>query len=190
MKPSEKEKLLIELYKTHLKEILPVSGEKPRAISVPVEYPLKDRTLYHLVYLTRHAKGIAVFMEASEKLQLVQRKVRAQVKQDKRQKNSGQIEMFSDVAAIKDTSETDIRVVEQYWLENLSTTPQYFGLDMLADMLEETGWFETDLQRAFGNLQHAGKVRNLDDHTQRRRTKFVHFQENHNQGERLIKVEL
>ena len=55
-------------------------------------------------------------------------------------------------------------------------------------MLEETGWFESDLQAAFGELQREDKVNNIDDNTQRRYKKFVHF-DNNNRGERLIKVE-
>jgi three-Cys-motif partner protein len=62
--PEQKEEHLIHLYRKRLKEILPSSSGKPRAISVPVLYPTIDRTLYHLIYLTRHPKGITVFMES------------------------------------------------------------------------------------------------------------------------------
>ena len=188
MSPQEKEEHLLTLYKKCLKEILPARGGKPRTVSVPVLYPLKDRTLYHLVYLTRHAKGITVFMEASEKLELVQRRVRAQAKQEKRESRSGQQELFPASAFVSNTSQTDLDVVKQYWLGKLSTTPRLFGIEELAGMLEATGWFESDLQAAFGDLQREGKVKNIDDNTQRRYKKFVHF-ENNNQGERLIKVE-
>jgi hypothetical protein len=188
--PKEKENLLITLYKKRLKEISPAGERRPRAVSVPVLYPLKDRTYYHLVYLTRHAKGIAVFMEVSEKLDFVQRKVRAQTKQDNRQERSGQMELFPAVDAVSAVSLVDILDVEKFWLKILSDKPKRFGIEELAQMLEETCWFEGDFQRAFGNLQRAGKVKNVDDHSQRRRTKFVHFQENRNQGELLVKVKL
>ena len=52
--------------------------------------------------------------------------------------------------------------VEHYWLECLTHGPRRFGDVEFADMLEETGWFPGDFQRALGNLMEAGKVRNLD----------------------------
>lgn len=188
MTPNEKEVTLLNLYKRYLKEISPTSGGKPRAVSVPVLYPLRDRTLYYLVYLTRHAKGITVFMDASEKLELVQRRVRAQAKQNKRESRSGQRELFPASASVSNVSQTDPEVVKQYWLDKLSATPRHFGIEELAGMLEETGWFESDLQAAFKELQREGKVKNIDDKSKRRYKKFVHF-DSKNRGERLIKVE-
>ena len=94
LSPEEKEAYLLDLYRKRIKEISPAWGGKPRAVSVPVLYPTVDRTLYHLVYLTRHPKGITVFMEASEQLDLVQRRARAQAKQEDRESRSGQRELF------------------------------------------------------------------------------------------------
>jgi len=54
-------------------------------------------------------------------------------------------------------------------------------------MLEETAWFEKDLQKAFGDLEREGKVKNLES-TGRRRTKFVHFADNRSKGERLVRL--
>jgi hypothetical protein len=55
-------------------------------------------------------------------------------------------------------------------------------------MIEATGWFESDFQAAFGELASQGIVANLDDKTNRRRKKYVHFEAQHNQGEHLIKL--
>ena len=56
------------------------------------------------------------------------------------------------------------------------------------DRMEETGWFESDFQAAFSALSTQGIVKNLDDLTKRRRTKFIRFDTNQNQGERLIRL--
>jgi hypothetical protein len=66
--------------------------------------------------------------------------------------------------------------------------PRQFGIEQLADMLEETGWFESDLQTAFGELEKEGKVANLDDKTRRRSKKYVHFDAKYGQGENLIRI--
>lgn len=185
--PEEREERLVSLYLKHLKEILPARGGRPRAVTVPVLKPTIDRTLYHLVYLTRHPKGITVFMEASEKLDLVQRQTREQAKQNKREARTHQMELFQSADGVH-KEKRDVAVeVKSYWLNRLTNSARQFGIEELADMLEETGWFESDLQAAFGELEREEKVKNLET-TGKRRTKFVHFTENQNKGERLIKV--
>lgn len=180
--PEQKEEYLIHLYRKRLKEILPSCSGKPRAISVPVLYPTIDRTLYHLIYLTRHPKGITVFMEASEHLDLVQRRVRAEAKQEKRESRSGQRELFQASENVSLEKLADPAEVKAYWLNKLSISPSYFGIYELADMIEETGWFERDFQVAFHELEREGKVQNINA-TRKRRTKFIHF----TTGERLIR---
>jgi len=187
LSPEEKEKFLVNLYLQRLKDVLPANGGKPRAVSVPVLYPTIDRTLYHLAYLTRHPKGIAVFMDASDQLDLVQRRTRAQAKQENRESRSGQPELFHASGEVRKGKERCPSEVKPYWLDKLSLTPCRFGIEELADMLEETGWFESDFQAAFGELETEAKVRNMDA-KRKRRTKFVHFNAESNKGERLMKV--
>jgi len=185
MTPEEKEAYLLSLYRKRLKEIVPAKDGRPRSVSVPVLKPTIDRTLYHLVYLTRHPKGVVVFMEASERLDLVQRRARAQAKQEQRESKSHQLELFPSADGVREEKQANPLEVKSYWLTRLTTTPCRYGIEELADMLEETGWFETDFQEAFHDLEKEGKVKNLDA-TGKRRTKFVHFDQTG--GERLIKV--
>jgi len=189
MMPKQKELHLINMYRSRLKQIAPSRGGVPRTAHVPILYPLRDRTLYHLVYLTRHAKGIAVFMEASEKLELVQRRAREQAKHEHRESRTGQYEFdFKFFNESKSLESVDLTEVRSYWLQKFSSHPRRFGIEQLADMIEETGWFESDFQAAFGELVRQGIVANLDDETNRRRKKYVHFDAHHNQGEHLIRL--
>jgi len=55
-------------------------------------------------------------------------------------------------------------------------------------MIEDTGWFESDFQAAFGELAKQGIVANLDDEKNRRRKNYVHFDAHHNKGEYLIRL--
>lgn len=186
LSPEEKEEHLIGLYRKRLKEIPPVGEGRLRAASVPVQYPTIDRTLYHLVYLTRHPMGVKVFMEISEHLDFVQRRVRAQAKQETRVSRSGQLEMFSDSDRVQRENLAEPADVKLYWLNRLSATPRLFGIAELADMMEETGWFESDIQAGFGELEREGKVRNLDSKGKRSK-KPVHFSARYGRGERLKK---
>jgi len=184
MPPEEKEEHLISLYKENLKRIVPPVGGIPRTVSVKVLKPLRNRTLYHLVYLTRHPLGIVKFMEASEGLDLVQRRVRAFAKQRTRIEKSGQGELFSAEEHLpqKNTS-IDLSSVMEYWLKQLTKQPARFDITRLADMLEETGWFIGDFQQAFKELEKDAKVKNLDT----KRTRPVNAV-NFEKGERLIKT--
>ena len=186
--PKRREEHLIRLYRQQLKEITSNKGGIARTASVPILYPWRDRTLYHLVYLTRHAKGLSVFMEASEKIAYVQRRVRAQAKQEYRESRTRQLELFSSDSDIQIEEATDLSEVKTYWLDRLSHEPRRFGIEQLADMLEETGWFESDLQAAFGELVGEGSAANVDDEKKRRRKKYIHFEANRNQGERLTRL--
>jgi hypothetical protein len=190
MTPSQKEVHLMSQYRCRLKEIAPDRGGRPRTALVPILYPLRNRTLYHLVYLTRSPTGIVVFMEGSERLDIIQRQVRSQAKQENRESRTGQYEfaLSSSYGEAQNEGQVDPGEVEAYWLHKLSEAPKQFGIEQLADMIEETGWFESDFQTAFGNLAKRGKVANIDDKTDRRRKKYVHFEAKYNQGEDLIRI--
>ena len=190
MTPEQKESCLVKLYRENLKRVQPLQGRKPRSVTVPILRPDKDRTIYHLVYLTRHPLGIVKFMEASESLDFVQKAVRIQAKHDKKIQVTGQGELFGALDNIKvEEGTVPISVVKDYWLRQLTSQPQLFGVDKLADMLEETGWFERNFQEAFHELQLEGKVQNLDDaEKSKRKKKFVHFDKDRYCGERLAKV--
>lgn len=163
MSPEERERYLLSLYRANLKRISPTGGGQPRTAYVRVLKPTMDRTHYHLVYVTRHPKGIVEFMEASAGLEIVQKKIRALAKQDARILKTGQRELFpADLGLTAEREEIDLSDVKIYWLDRISDAPKRFGVYELADMLEESGWFPGDLQRALKELMKEGKVLNLD----------------------------
>ncbi len=185
MTSEQKEAYLLTMYQERLKTAQPAAKSKARSVHVKVLYPYKDRTLYALVYLTRHPKGIVEFMEASEKLEWLQRAVRLQAKQDRRVSKTLQAEMFpADVGLEEKDERIDLSVIKDYWLSRLSSTPRRFGIMELADMIEDTGWLVGDFQRAFGELLSEKKVINHDSKG-KRRVNFVHFDENKGKGELL-----
>jgi len=180
----EREDHLINQYRENLKNIQPSGSGKLRSAYVSIRHRVTERTKYHLVYLTRHPLGIVKFMAASEKMELVQKKVRAKTKQQRRIETTGQGELFSaEIDADTGEQTANIEVVKDYWLRKLSNTPRAFGNEKLADMLEETNWFETNLQQSFNELIEEGKVKNLDARS-KRPSKPVHFDKN----ERLQRV--
>jgi hypothetical protein len=128
-----------------------------------------------MVYLTRHHKGIVKFAEASEKVDSLQKIVRAQTKLD----SSEQRSLFSaeDLVEHETGNAANLDDVKEFWLRQLSSQPVRYDEARLADMLEETGWLTRDFQDAFRELQSEKKVENLDGSA--RRTKHpIHFNEN------------
>jgi three-Cys-motif partner protein len=184
MEPKDRENHLINLYRNCLKSITANSNERLRTAYVSILDSVKERTKYHLVYLTRHPLGIVKFMGASEEMDSVQQRVRARTKQQRRIETTGQEELFADIIDTGNTDTVDIDVVKRYWLTKLSDEPCRFGHEELADMLEETNWFESNFQQAFNELIDEGKAANLDA-TRKRPKKPVHFEKK----ERLQRTE-
>ena len=181
-----REKHVLDIYRRNLKRLMPAKAHWPaRSAYVRVLDREKDRTKYHLVYLTSHHHGVVVFMGISEALEPVQKLVRASTKQASRVEKSGQEELFAASDLIEtDDQAVDIAEVERFWLERLPEQAKRFGEVEFADFLEETDWFPGDLQSALGNLINSGKARNLDM-TKPRRKKFLHFEYG---GERLQRI--
>ena len=190
MTPKEREVFFMKQYRKRLKSAQPSTTRKPRSAYVKVLYPLKDRTIYDMVYLTRHPLGIVVFMEVLEKLDLIQKKVRAQAKQERRVEKSGQQEFPSAFTKIKyKDDKIGLSEVKDYWLSKLSYEPKRFGVVEFADMIEETDWFINDFQMAVKELHDEGKVINTDaKNIERRQTLFVNYKANANKGEFLKKI--
>jgi hypothetical protein len=186
--PGERERFLFNLYCRQLKVSAPIIGDAiPRCAHMRVLHPTRDRTVYDLVYLTWDPLGLVTFMEASEQLELQQKKVRALARQSKKVKRSRQLEIFSADKFVGDEPAVDSTKAKEYWLAKLSHAPKRFGVTEFADMLEETGWFMEDFQRAFLELEREGKVRNLAS-TGMRTGNPVRYWANGNRGEVLEKV--
>ena len=181
-----REKFLVDTYRGNLKRELPASAKWPaRSAHVRVLDREKERPKYHLVYLTGHPRGIAEFMEVSEGLDQIQKRVRASTRQAARVRKSGQVELFDESTLIDpDAGHVGPAEVESYLMKYLSGGERRVGVESFAKMLEETDWFPGDFQRALLRLIEAGKVRNLDAKGKRPKQP-LHWKE----GERLVLVE-
>lgn len=84
--PEEREDAIINTYRESLRQCVPNGsrGYRARTAYVSVLDPLHRRTKYHLIYLTSHPTGIVEFMDISEKVDLVQARVRAAKRLDAR----------------------------------------------------------------------------------------------------------
>lgn len=181
MTPKERADLVVRKYRGAVKEAMSVQGQrKPLSYHLDILKPRVERVHYHLVYLTRHPKGIWKFAEASQAADIEQATVRLEV----RQRDTGQEDLFAGlpVAEALPSRSGSVGEVKDYIVARLSTTPSAFGEEQLADMLESTGWRLDTIETAFKELIVSGKVRNLSADALRRRKHYVHFDKN----ERLV----
>jgi three-Cys-motif partner protein len=159
--PKDREEFIVQKYREQIMAAMgPDGARRSRTYSAVVKDKDKERTKYHLVYGTRHYKGIIEFATQSDKAELIQRVVRIQVKQNADPNRS--LFQPEEEAEHLDDARVDLDEVKQYWLKELSGKPVPFDEAKLADMLEETGWLVSDLEGAFMVLQADGKAENMD----------------------------
>ena len=185
MLPSEREATLLGAYRDVVKACVPAGrGEyRARTAYVGVLHPSQERTKYHLVYLTSHHTGIVEFMEISEKVDIVQARVRAATKMEEKERLSGTGDLFADDAGSEPgegrSSPDD---VDAFWRQHLSAGGRRIDTAAFADILESTDWFPGELQASLVRLVKSGELINLDADASRRRSKPLHFEK---VGERL-----
>ena len=185
MSPSERETALLGAYRDGLKACVPSGrGEyRARTAYVGVMHPSHERTKYHLVYLTGHHTGIVEFMEISEKVDIVQTRVRAATKLEEKERLSGMPDLFADdVDAKRGEGRSSQSDVDAFWRQHLSAGERKIDTAAFADILESTDWFPGELQASLVRLVKSGEVINLDADASRRRSKPLHFEK---AGERL-----
>lgn len=174
---SNRELTILDTYRKNLKKNIPMGNSKfpVRSAYVKVLYPRKERTIYHLVYLTTHPKGVIKFMDVCENSSLLQGEVRAKIREDKKKQQTGMKDLFGDEAPFVDNSENKNNEpnIDQYWLNYIKNTRTIQESDF-ADILEDTNWFPRELQASLGRLIASNKVINLDAKGLRR-TRHLHF---------------
>lgn len=171
----EREMFLVRKYRESLKAVAPGW----RTAFVRVKEPEADRTKFHLVYLTRHPKGIEVFMEASEKAeQVVEPAVRGLVRDRELLKKTQQPGLFESMPVHANRHARPAQPdLEEVWLGWLKETPQKFEREDWAEMLETTDCYPKDLQAAFKSLCDQGIAENLSDENKKRSKHFVYIGE-------------
>lgn len=180
-----RERYLAERYQRAIEARAGTTRHGAQSVYVAIKDPLKDRTKYHLMYVTRHPKGIIEFMELCEKALRTQDAVRAAAKLNKKQNDYGISDMFAvDPAQIPSTQASDTPALEQYWLDRIGADNLQVDLAVFAKAICDNNALPTQLQTAVKNLIDAGKIRNLDADISRRRKKFVDYEK----SERLQRV--
>ncbi len=177
--PEERELALVGAYRETLKTVVP-SGRKPfnaRTAYVTVMHPAKERTKYHLVYVSCHPKGIVEFMNISQAVDIVQARVRLASLLAEQSAKSGTMDMFVEHAVAEaDGSRSSPEEVDSFWLDYLSRGERKVDQAAFADILEATNWLPRELQASLARLIDRGAVVNLDAVGKKRTARPLHFE--------------
>jgi len=182
MTPAQREHAILKAYRGNLKRVCVDATRKqfpPRSAYVRVLDREKQRPKYHLVYVTTHPLGVIEFMTISETVDLVQKQVRAELRDAKRERETGVQDMFG-TAVDTEAGHASADDVDHFWLHYLAAGERRVDEKAFADILEDKDWFPGDLQASLVRLIDAGRVRNLDA-SRRRPTKPLHYKD----GDRL-----
>lgn len=180
----DRDSTLVHIYREKLKSS---TSLKSWASSMPVLSEKKDRTKYHLVYLTHAPKGIEVFRERVEIGQVVQRTTHQialhRRKATKRVESTGISDMFGDmplnnpVPSERESSVgTECRVRDAV-LKRLGVSWRVCDLGMQADILEELDCCPADIQAAIKELASEGLIEVDASNFSRRRSYFLLFKD-------------
>ena len=91
----DREAAMLDLYKEQVR----ATGRFQYVTSTRILKPLQDRAYFHLVYATRHPKGILKFREVEKKVVTAQEEVRASAQRvDREQRTSQTVMDFSSTA--------------------------------------------------------------------------------------------
>lgn len=178
MSPQQREEALVDAYRIGLKRHVLNGGAAfpPRTAYVRVLDPKRERTKYHLVYLTSHPKGIIAFMEISANVDVIQKRVRAAKKSEARELESGMADMFGADSLLDPTEgHSEPGEVDKFWLRYLASGARQVDGAEFANILEATNWFPQDLQSSLYRLVKLNKVRNLDANAASRPKHPLHF---------------
>jgi three-Cys-motif partner protein len=185
MTPAQRERAILKAYRGNLKSVCAGATRNqfpPRSAYVRVLDREKQRPKYHLVYVTTHPLGVIEFMTISETVDLVQKQVRAELRDAKRERETGVQDMFGTTVDA-DAGHADAADVDRFWLDYLAAGERRVDERAFADILEDKDWFPGDLQASLVRLIDAGRVRNLDA-SRRRPTKPLHYKD----GDRLQRI--
>lgn len=186
--PQQREQLLLENYRAALVELASVGKANAFSGYVTILDPTVDRTKYHLIYLTRHPKGIIEFMRQSEMLSGVQDAVRAAAKFNKKNRSDATDDLFGiDATQVQPSlayMDARLKNLESLWLERLGDQPLAVTETIFADLTCKSNCFPSELQLALKNLIKHNQVKNLDAAISRRLKNVVNYQK----GEKLVRT--
>lgn len=155
-----REEAILEVYRERLRS----AGQFPYVTSTRILKPLADRSYYHLVYSTRHWKGLVEFRKVEKQAVHEQERVRDAAKQDHRIERTGQPELFGpETLPGTPRSFTEMRYEQCHsararLIQLLTESPRLKYEQILGILLESSLVWQSDINQWIMDMHKAGDI--------------------------------
>jgi len=155
-----REEAVVDLYCRSLRS----AGGFQHVTYTRIQKPLSDRTYFHLVYGTRHWKGLVEFRATEEKVVDIQEQVRDAAKQEHRIERTGQGELFTPVGnadvsrSFREHRDVECARALSEFRAELAKRGRISYEESLAIFLEHPTVWESDVKRWLPEMRHIGEI--------------------------------
>jgi three-Cys-motif partner protein len=145
-------------------EIIKREGDFGYVCSLPIMNPDMDSFNFHLIYATRHIKGVQVFKDVEKRTAEMTHALRAELQQKDRQARSGNFELFSPDVQYKETSyqrleQTNKKLAKDAVWSLIETKSQAAYDACWGEALQFSAVYEADLRNWISTWQRDGLIR-------------------------------
>jgi len=145
-------------------ELVKREGKFEYVCSLPVMNPDMDSFNFHLIYATRHPKGIKVFKDVEKRTEEMTHKLRAKLQQNDRQSKSGNFELFSPDVQYRENcyqrlARTNQERAKAAVLTLIKAAPKVTYDACWAEALQFSTVYEPDLRGWIGTWERDGLIR-------------------------------
>ncbi len=161
----ELEEEVVKSYATSVRN----AGHFQYVCTLPVMKPDQDAFHFHMIYGTRHLRGVEVFKETEKNIIPFMHETRAQAQQRRRFEQSGQYSMLNPEAHYREKKFTQFQLRSldaarselQHMLQSAKEVPYD---DAWASVMQHPGVMEADLREWIDDWKKAGLLKIANDH--------------------------
>lgn len=157
-----REDAVLGVYKRRIQ----LAGKFPHITSTRIKWPLQERTYFHLVYATRHPKGLIEFREVERKAADEQERVRGAARLVQREAKTGTPDLFSaneaEVEVVSKTFEnerrTNLAIADKLIRETVEGANEIKYEKLIGIVLEIPLVWESDIRAALQSLRGKSQI--------------------------------
>jgi three-Cys-motif partner protein len=144
-------------------ELIKKEGGFPYVCALPVMKPDSDAFNFHLIYATRHAKGVEVFKSVEKRTEEMTHVIRTNVQQRQRQERSGNLELFEARVQYRERRYQQLATenrerAQQEVLQLIKSRDQVPYDECWAEALQFPAVYQADLREWLGDWEKSGII--------------------------------
>lgn len=156
-----REEAILTVYRERFRK----AGEFEHVTSTRILKPLADRSYFHLIYGTRHWKGLVEFRSVEKKAVDAQERVRSEAKYTRRVERTGQPDLFVPSSlpifprSYENEREHQLSAATNELRSLLSRNKRVRYEEILGHLLERPLVWESDIKQSLRSMKSSGEIR-------------------------------